>query len=78
MRMQVRFLVEALVTPFETAEEGLLTGVDSEVRLKVEIEREFLAAELALVRFLTLISSFSKSYKIINLRDLPYGRACAS
>jgi flagellar biosynthesis protein FliR len=37
VRMQVGFLVKTLVTPLKAAEEGLLSGVDPQMRLQVEV-----------------------------------------
>lgn len=50
VRMQVRFLVEALVAALEGADEWLLARVDAHVRLQIEVKGESLVTELALVR----------------------------
>lgn len=50
--MQIGFLVETLMTPLEAAQEGLFTCMNAQVRLKIEIEREFLPTELTLIRLL--------------------------
>lgn len=52
--VQVRLLVEALVAALQGASERLLSRVDPQVSLKVEVQRELLPAELALVRLLAL------------------------
>jgi hypothetical protein len=37
VRMQVRFLIKTLVTTLEAAEEGLLSCVNPQMRLQVEV-----------------------------------------
>ena len=54
MGVQIRLLVESLVTSGVGAREGLLTRVDPQVSLKIEVKRELLAADVALVWFLAL------------------------
>lgn len=68
--MQVRLLVEALVAALQGTSEGLLSCVDAQVSLKVEVQRELLPAELALVRLLSLPRSRSPG--------LQCGRACGA
>ena len=53
--VQVRLLVEALITVGELAWEGLFSGVDTLMRLKVEVEGKPLTADLTLVGFLTCV-----------------------
>lgn len=50
--MQVALLIEPLVAVVVWANEWFLSGVNAHVRLEVEVEREALAAEVALVGFL--------------------------
>jgi len=57
--VEVRLLVEALVAALQGASEWLLSCVDPQVSLKVEVQRELLPAELALVWLLTLGKSES-------------------
>ena len=52
--MQIRFLVEALMTTRVGAGEGLLPRVDPQVRLKIEVEGEFLPALMTGVWLLSL------------------------
>ena len=54
MRVQVRLLVKSLVASGVSAGEGLLTCVDPQVSLQIEVKRELLAADVALVWFLAL------------------------
>ena len=54
MRVQVRLLVEPLVTSGVGARERLLTRVNPQVSLKIEVKRELLATDVALVWFLAL------------------------
>lgn len=50
--VQVRLLIESLVAARVWTAERLLTRVDAHVRLQVEVEREPLAAQVALVGLL--------------------------
>lgn len=54
--MQIGFLIETLMTPLETTQEGLFTCMDTQVRLKVEVKREFLPTELTLVGLLPCVN----------------------
>ncbi len=71
VRMQVRLLIESLMTALEATKEGFFTCVNPQMRFQVEVKREFLSAKLALIRFLAL----NKRYDKIILNSLLYEQA---
>ena len=73
MRMEVRFLVEALRAICIRADEWLFTGVDPHMCFKIEIERESFVTKITFVWFFTL-----KKLKLPKLMIyLLYEQACA-
>ena len=57
--VKIGLLVKALMAPWVRARERLFPSVDSQVSLKIEIQRKLLATLEALVRLLTLITAQS-------------------
>lgn len=54
VRVEIGFLVEALVAAFLIARKRFLSRMDSQVGFQIEVQGKLLTAEIAVVRLLSL------------------------
>ena len=74
MGMEIRFLIEPLVTIGVRADKRFFSCVNPHVSFQIKVKRESFVAKMALVWFFTLKSNLRN--EIVDL-NLPYGQACA-